>query len=290
MRRVKQPACTVALCLLTACGADNTSSRVEPPGEPPTATTRALETGAAVLQDKPPVEALDAYVDGFHFYNGKLEVQVEAHHYCSVVNEDMRQCVIFDGNGRDAKLMGIEYIVSRRVFATLPAEERKLWHSHVYEVKSGALIAPGIPDVAEHELMEQLVGTYGKTWHTWHAEQGHGLPTGHPVLMAGFTADGQLDPALLQERDRRFGVVTEDERKLREDIATPDVLAGADAWQHGEVLQLTLQPTMARSMRTRDPREATQDDSPTEPTRRLRANKVRQLYARMPAPAVASTD
>ena len=79
-------------------------------------------------------------------------------------------------------------------------------------------------------------------------------------------------------------------RKRREDIATPDVLAGADAWQHGEVLQLTLQPTMARSMRTRDPREATHDDSPIEPTRRLRTNKVRQLYARIPGPAVASAD
>jgi len=31
---------------------------------------------------------------------------MEAHHYCSVVNEELNQCVIFDGNGKDAKIMG----------------------------------------------------------------------------------------------------------------------------------------------------------------------------------------
>lgn len=29
---------------------------------------------------------------------------------------------------------GIEYIISDRIFETLPAEEQKLWHSHEYEV------------------------------------------------------------------------------------------------------------------------------------------------------------
>ena len=52
--------------------------------------------------------------------------------------------------------MGVEYIISEKLFKTLDEEEKKLWHSHHYEVKSGSLIAPGIPDVAEHELMEKL--------------------------------------------------------------------------------------------------------------------------------------
>jgi Protein of unknown function (DUF1264) len=32
--------------------------------------------------------------------------------------------------------MGVEYIVSGRLFAGLPPEEKALWHSHVHEVKS----------------------------------------------------------------------------------------------------------------------------------------------------------
>ena len=44
--------------------------------------------------------------------------------------------------------------------------------------------------------MEQVVSTYGKTWHTWHTDRDKELPYGIPALMMGFTADGQLDPAL----------------------------------------------------------------------------------------------
>ncbi len=82
---------------------------------------------------------------------------MEAHHYCAILNEDLIQCVIYDGNAKAAKLMGVEYVLSARLFATLPESEKSLWHSHVHEVKSGQLIAPGIPDMAEHELMEKLV-------------------------------------------------------------------------------------------------------------------------------------
>lgn len=36
---------------------------------------------------------------------------------------------------------------------------------HDYEVKAGLLIAAGIPQPIEHELMQKMVGTWGKTWH-----------------------------------------------------------------------------------------------------------------------------
>lgn len=133
-----------------------------------------------MLQDKPPLEAINAYLDGFHFYNGNMQGQMEAHHYCSILSEELIQCVIYDGNVRDAKLMGVEYIVSGRLFATLPENEKAMWHSHVHEVKSGQLIAPGIPEVAERELMEKLVGTHGKTFHTWRTDLQKSLPIGVP--------------------------------------------------------------------------------------------------------------
>src|SRR5690606_40131682 len=86
--------------------------------------------------------------------------------------------------------MGIEYIVTERLFKQLPEEEKKLWHSHHHEVKSGTLIAPGIPDDVEHVLMEKLVSTYGKTIHTWHTDRELELPIGPPLLMMGFTKEG----------------------------------------------------------------------------------------------------
>src|SRR5688572_15089799 len=136
------------LLMLGACGDRNSGSSVTAPGAEKSAKTRALETGTALLQGKQPLEALNVYVNGFHFYSGNMQGQMEAHHYCSVVNEDLNQCIIFDGNGKDAKLMGVEYIISRKLFDPLPSDEKKLWHSHVYEVKSGQLIAPGVPQAA----------------------------------------------------------------------------------------------------------------------------------------------
>lgn len=235
-----------AALMALACGGKNTASNVDSPGAEKDTKTEVLEAGAAALQDKTPVNQLEIYLNGFHFYNGNLDGQMEAHHYCTKLNEDLTQCVIFDGNGRDAKIMGVEYIVSEKLFKTLPADEKKLWHSHRHEVSSGSLIAPGLPLAAEHELMEDVVNTYGKTWHTWHTDQDLILPLGGPMLMMGFTKDGQLRRQLLDDRDRRFKVSTDEKRKNRADLPAHPVQPGADAWQAGEVLQL---PPLAGSHR-----------------------------------------
>lgn len=227
---------------LAACGDNNTPSNVVAPGDDTNAKTKVLETGTALLQGKQPLEAMNVYMDGFHFYNGYMKAQMEAHHYCSVVNEDINQCVIFDGNCKDAKIMGVEYIISKQLFDPLSAGEKKLWHSHVHEVKSGQLVAPGIPQKAEHEFMEKMIGTYGKTWHTWHTDQKLTLPLGPPALMMGFTADGQVDEVMVAERDSRMGISSAEKRKDRESIPAPAISPGADAWQQGDVLQLALQP------------------------------------------------
>lgn len=229
-----------SLFCFTACGGDNTASNVEAPGADKTAKSKTLEIGADLLQDKGPLKKVNAYLNGFHFYNGNIGVQMEAHHYVSQINEDMYQAIMYDGNGEDAKLMGVEYIVSEKLFKTLPEEEKKLWHSHHHEVKSGTLIAPGIPEVAEHELMEKLVSTYGKIIHTWHTDQHRTLPVGAPQVMMGFTKEGQLKPALLAARDKRFGVAAAEKKKNREDIPMPNVDPMANAWEKGEVRQLAI--------------------------------------------------
>lgn len=226
------------LGLLTACAFNNTPSNVVAPGEEKTATTRTLDAGAALLQSRPPIDALNAYLDGFHFYNGRPDVQMEAHHNCSTLNEQVIQCVIYDGNRKDAKLMGVEYIINEQLFAKLPITEKALWHSHAHEVKSGQLIAPGIPDIAEHALMEKLINTYGKTWHTWHTDPNKELPLGVPQLMMGFTADGQIDPQLVIERDKRFDVDSTRKKKDRADIPAPHIDPDADAWRNGKVFQI----------------------------------------------------
>jgi len=227
----------VIISLLVACDR-NTSSNVNPPGDTKSGKTQALEIGAELLQNEAPIKQISMYLDGFHFAKGNMDHQMEAHHYCTQHNEDATQCIIYDGNQKDALMIGVEYIISKRLFETLPIEERHLWHSHDYEVKSGQLVAPGIPQMAEHEFMEKIVSTYGKTWHTWQTNTNDSLTTGTPNLMMGFTEDGQVKQSLINDRDRRFNINTTEKKEDRADIAKPKVLPGANAWQQGVVKQL----------------------------------------------------
>src|SRR5690349_14685468 len=103
-------AALAATAMAAGCGGSNTASNVESPGAKEAGKTKVLEAGAAALQDKPPIEAINAYLDGFHFYNGTPQGQMEAHHYCAILDEEVIQCVIYDGNIKKAKLMGVEYI------------------------------------------------------------------------------------------------------------------------------------------------------------------------------------
>jgi hypothetical protein len=200
--------------------------------------TKLLEAGSEVLQREAPLRAIHAHLCGFHFYNGDMNRQVRAEHYCAHLTDEVQQCVIYDSDQKDARLIGIEYIISERLFRDLPEEEKKLWHSHRFEVKSGTLVAPGLPEMAEKELMEKLVTTYGKTWHTWQVDRGDKLPLGVPQLMMAFTQEGQLDPQKLALRDADLKVNAEEKKRSRAGIPSPEIAPGADAWERGEVLQL----------------------------------------------------
>src|SRR4029078_8567178 len=105
--------------------------------------------------------------------------------------------------GKGARILGVEYIISDRLYRTLPAGEKKYYHPHAYEVTSGLLLAPGLAAEAEEKLMAGLVTTWGKTWHTW-PDPKTALPMGDPLLMWSITKDGEMDPTLLAERDRQY--------------------------------------------------------------------------------------
>jgi len=201
---------------------------------------RVLDLAAGAIQPKYPLDAMSTYLNGFHMYADEMGRQVEASHFCIHLRHDLHQCVIFDRNAADARLIGIEYIISRERFRDLPEDEKRLWHSHHYEVKSGILAAPGIPELAEHAYFSDLVTTYGKTFHTWQYDRDD-LPYGVPQLMMGFTGDGQADEALVGDRDRRLGISTARKRQKRADIPDPDVLPGANSWQSGRTVQTRLE-------------------------------------------------
>ena len=194
--------------------------RIRPAGQDRTAWLTVLEQGANLIQSTAPLKDFDVYVVGFHPAEGEPDMQMEAHHYCRVVNDDLLQCVLFDGNTRDADPIGVECIISGRPFDTLPEQEKPYWHPHHHEVFSGQLVAPGLPQAVETSLMKQLVNSYGKTWHTWHTRtsgghEGMDLPLGDPMLMWSFNRDGEADEALLRERNEAMGLDVRPDGRVR---------------------------------------------------------------------------
>jgi hypothetical protein len=206
-----------SLILLIACARDDSPPAGAPQGKPKEEGTRILETGAQALQSFEPVKAIDTYLDGFHAMKDHPSHVMEAHHFCRAGNEEFTQCVIFDANTANANLIGIEYIISERLFETLPPDERELWHPHNYEILSGQLVAPGLPEVAERAFLEKKLNSYGKTWHVWDtaAHDGKTLPVGKPMLAWSYNADGELGRDLIGERDKRMNIDTEGKREAR---------------------------------------------------------------------------
>lgn len=193
-----------------------------PAGGEESAKTRVLEAGARVLQTDAPLSPMNVYLVGFHPMKDEPSHQMEAHHFCNQVNEDFAQCALFDGNTHDANLNGIEYIISERLFESLPQAERQYWHPHNYEILSGQLVAPNIPQLAEQELMKDKMNSYGKTWHVWNTGSagmgGDDLPLGDPRLAWSFNRDGEAIPGSVEERDRRMGIDSQEKRRERTDL------------------------------------------------------------------------
>ena len=213
--------------LTVGCGGGNTgpqSAQEAVPGTPETAKTATLETAANMLQSKGPVSKVSLYLDGFHAAKDNPKMQMEAHHYCNQMNEDFAQCVLFDGNTDDARMMGIEYIISGKTYEGLPKDEKAYWHPHNFEVLSGQLRLPGIPEVAEKEALKGKINSYGKTWHTWmtgmYGSQSDALPLGPPSLQWSFNRDGEEMPGIVEARDKRMNLDTAKVRQDRSDLAT----------------------------------------------------------------------
>lgn len=221
MKEVYVAAVTVLVLFMAGC-ATHSPRAIEPAGEEKTGKTATLETAAGVVQRNAPAEQLKIYLSGLHVMKNNIHHQMDAHHFCRQVNEELAQCAIFDGSDRDANLVGIEYIISEKLFESLTDQEKGYWHPHNYEILSGQLIAPWIPDAAELELMKGKMNSYGKTWHLWntgmYGHKGDVLPLGPPELAWSFNRDREAKPGLLEDRDQLQKLDSSAKRRDRSEL------------------------------------------------------------------------
>ncbi|KAJ3843990.1 hypothetical protein F5878DRAFT_200977 [Lentinula raphanica] len=149
-------------------------------GEPLTLGEQTYDTIQQVAFSFKPISNIKQALCAMHPYAADPSRVVPAYHYCTHnISSDLHQCIIFDSNETSARLIGVEYIVTEKVFKTLDDEEKRLWHSHKYEIESGILtmvakqgIPGGVDDMLEMPALKDLHTTYGKTWHFWQIDQG----------------------------------------------------------------------------------------------------------------------
>ena len=165
-------------------------------------------------KDNGPLSNHGLHFCGIHVAKNNPKLQFVTQHYCGMGGEKLHQCLLYDGTGKKARLVGVEYIIPDDVFRKLPDAEKKYWHPHTYEVLAGGLIAPTMKPADELAFMKALLLTWGKTWHTW-PDPTTAVPMGEPLLMWSLTGDGQEDPKVIAARDKKFGVKTADIRKKR---------------------------------------------------------------------------
>ena len=155
---------------------------------------------------------------GIHMAKSNPKLQFVTQHYCAAhsggKDGDVFQCVLFDGTGTNAKMIGVEYLISDAAYRKLPAAEKKFWHAHTYEVLGGGLIAPGTDAKTEAEFMSAVMTMWGKAWHTW-PDPSTAVPVGEPLLIWSLMGDGQVDPKLQAARDKEFKVDTAQLSKAR---------------------------------------------------------------------------
>lgn len=168
--------------------------------------------GAKAKEADNPVGTGHAHFCGIHVAKKDPKIQIITQHYCTAHQaghdgDAIYQCLLYDSVKPGAKLLGVEYIISNDRYQKLPDSEKKYWHPHSYEVLGGGLIAPSMEPEAERAFMKGLLTTWGKTWHTW-PDPTTDVPIGEPMLVWSLTGDGQVDPKVVETRDREFKIST----------------------------------------------------------------------------------
>lgn len=183
----------------------------------PAQAAKKSEKCPCVDQDKKatnPLERKHAQICAFHIGFDDPKLQIETTHYCTAVGDGLFQCILYDSPEKDAKLIGVEYVVTEQVFGQLPQEETKLWHPHKFEIEEGLLTIHKVTKNCEETLLKALYGSWGKTWQTW-PDLTSKVPMGKPILMWSARKANEVEPKLIQKRDKKYNLKIEDVKKSR---------------------------------------------------------------------------
>lgn len=100
-----------------------------------------------------------------------------AHHWCKKITARLSECQLYDSDAPNAKLIGIEPIVSDATFRTFTHKEQRLWHWH--KTSRSRIVIPGGTRQEIAQANQRRGTTHGKTvllWDPWDTLDPLGLP------------------------------------------------------------------------------------------------------------------
>ena len=131
-----------------------------------------------IVEDTKPSVGWGLHIDAELHYPGKPDMI--AHHYCKVVS-GMTECQLYDGDSKDARLVGIETVVDPATYNSFSESEKAMWHYHKTEIPK---VKAKLPDMSLEEatkVVKSLEETYGKIYLLWDPSLGN-LPVGNPSV------------------------------------------------------------------------------------------------------------
>ena len=157
-------------CFILAIAAGFSRAQEVPPASPAAAEAAGRAT---------PADGHVIHVTAPHLIDGK--VRGPFHHYCKIVSpEPFIECLLYETEDSNAKLVGVEYIVATtetRNEKVLPKKAwKKAWHDHSVEGVIGNIkILDMSPDKAK-EFADLVAKTDGIIFSLW--PESAKLPTG----------------------------------------------------------------------------------------------------------------
>ena len=115
-----------------------------------------------------PLMGYTIHITAPHVMDG--EIVGPFHHFCKPINAQIIQCILFDSDAPNARMIEVEYMVSKdAVRSAIPECSRcKNWHDHAQEIATGRVAIINPSDPKEQKALAEYVGkTDGIIIHLW---------------------------------------------------------------------------------------------------------------------------
>ncbi len=114
--------------------------------------------------------------DGFGLHiDAKKHINVApdavVHHFCKETSSPVIQCLLFDNDSANARLIGVETVISEQLYASLPDAEKPNWHYHKTEIPQVEATLPGLSEQEAQKVLDSLQETWGKVIIFWEPQE-----------------------------------------------------------------------------------------------------------------------